>query len=80
MRPQILKTWDQSFATVLFKHYISPLSVYSQLWSHKSDNEISFFINELIVFVPEAHMMKDGHKMSSFMPKMQNEFKSHDSH
>jgi diketogulonate reductase-like aldo/keto reductase len=25
MRPQILKTWDQSFATVLFKHYVSPL-------------------------------------------------------
>jgi hypothetical protein len=25
MRPQILKTWDQSFAIVLFKHYVSPL-------------------------------------------------------
>jgi hypothetical protein len=23
MRPQILKTWDQSFVTVLFKHYVS---------------------------------------------------------
>jgi hypothetical protein len=31
MRPQILKTWDQSFTTVLFKHYVSPLSVYSHL-------------------------------------------------
>ncbi len=25
VRPQILKTWDQSFATVLFKHYVSTL-------------------------------------------------------
>ncbi len=24
MRPQILMTWDQSFMTVLFKHYVSP--------------------------------------------------------
>jgi hypothetical protein len=27
MRPQIMKTWDQSFATVLFKHYVSSLTV-----------------------------------------------------
>ncbi len=25
MRPQILKTWNLSFAKVLFKHYVSPL-------------------------------------------------------
>jgi hypothetical protein len=51
MRPQILKTWDQSFATVLFKHYVSPLSVSMTVdsiflggnWSRPSGNTACLF-------------------------------------
>jgi hypothetical protein len=41
MRPQILKTWDQSVATVLFKHYISPLKKFTLLAGREPRSELS---------------------------------------